>query len=148
MQTLYIMCGLPGSGKSTFSRFLAEERNLTRFSFDEMGCHTTCQFIRNAMVSLRDGESVVMDSTHLKANSRRILLQEVADIDCRKVCVVMDTPFDECLRRNAIREARVPDTLMYSIHTTLENPTLSEGWDEIIYIKEDGSHETIHENNP
>lgn len=132
MQTLYVMCGIPGSGKSTLSRQLAEEHGLTRFSFDEMKCYTTRQFIRPVVTALQEGKSVVMDSTHLRVNGRKVILQAVADIPCRKVCVLMDTPFDECLRRNANREARIPDMMMDSTRRTLQPPTLSEGWDEII----------------
>lgn len=132
MQILYVMCGIPGSGKSTLSRQLAEERGLTRFSFDEMKCYTTRQFLRPVVAALQDGKSVVMDSTHLRVNGRKAILQAVADIPCRKVCVLMDTPFDECLRRNVNREARLPDIMMDSTRRSFEKPTLSEGWDEII----------------
>ena len=132
MQTLYVMCGIPGSGKSTLSKQLAEEYGLTRFSFDEMKCYTTRQFLRPVVVALQEGKSVVMDSTHLRVNGRKVILDAVKDIPCRKVCVLMDTPFDECLRRNANREARVPDMMMESVHRTMQKPTLSEGWDEII----------------
>jgi adenylate kinase family enzyme len=34
LPTVYLMLGLPGSGKSTFSKKLAENRNLDRFDFD------------------------------------------------------------------------------------------------------------------
>ena len=132
MQTLYVMCGIPGSGKSTLSKQLAEEYGLTRFSFDEMKCYTTRQFLRPVVATLQEGKSVVMDSTHLRVNGRKVILDAVKDIPCRKVCVLMDTPFDECLRRNANREARVSDMMMESVHRTMQKPTLSEGWDEII----------------
>lgn len=134
MQTLYVMCGIPGSGKSTLSKQLAEEHGLTRFSFDEMKCYTTRQFLRPVVVALQEGKSVVMDSTHLRVNGRKVILDAVKDIPCRKVCVLMDTPFDECLRRNANREARVPDMMMESVHRSMQKPTLAEGWDEIKII--------------
>lgn len=134
MQTLYVMCGIPGSGKSTKSRQLAEEHGLTRFSFDEMKCYTTRQFLRPVVVALQEGKSVVMDSTHLRVNGRKVILDAVKDIPCRKVCVIMDTPFDECLRRNANREARLPDMMMDSTYRSMQKPTIDEGWDEIIVI--------------
>ena len=133
MQTLYVMCGIPASGKSTKSRQLAEEYSLTRFSFDEMGCYTTRQFLRPVVAALKNGEDVIMDSTHLKTNSRKIILQAVEDIPCRKICVFMNTPFDKCLYRNANRDARVPDIAMETMNNSIELPTLDEGWDEILY---------------
>lgn len=128
------MCGIPGSGKSTKSRQLAEEHGLTRFSFDEMKCYTTRQFLRPVVMALQEGKSVVVDSTHLRVNGRKAILDSVKDIPCRKVCVIMDTPFDECLRRNANREARLPDMMMDSTYRSMQKPTIDEGWDEIIVI--------------
>lgn len=132
MQTLYVMCGIPGSGKSTKSKQLAEEYNLTRFSFDEMGCYTTRQFLRPVVAALQNGKDVIIDSTHLKTKSRKVIFQTIGDISCRKICVFMNTPFDECLRRNANRDARVPDIAMETLNNSIEPPTLDEGWDEII----------------
>lgn len=133
MQTLYVMCGIPASGKSTKSKQLAKKYGLTRFSFDEMGCYTTRQFLRPVVEALKNGEDVIMDSTHLKANSRKVIFQAVENIPCRKICIFMDTPFDECLHRNANRDARVPDMAMEAMNRTIESPTLEEGWDEILY---------------
>jgi predicted kinase len=134
MQTLYVMCGIPGSGKSTLSKRLAEERGLMRFSFDEMKCYTTRQFLLPVVAALQEGKSVVMDSTHLRESGRRSILQSVRNIRCRKVCVFMDTPFDECLRRNANRMAVVPVVMVNSMYRSLQPPTLEEGWDEILII--------------
>lgn len=134
MKTLYVMCGIPGSGKSTKSRQLAEEYGLTRFSFDEMRCYTTRQFASHAVASLHDGKSVVLDSTHLREAGRKVILQAVENIPCRKVCVFMNTPLEECKRRNANRTARVSDRMIDSMYSTMQPPALSEGWDEIIVI--------------
>lgn len=134
MQALYVMCGIPGSGKSTLSKQVAEDNGLTRFSFDELGCHTTRQFLCPVITALQNGKSVIMDSTHLRKNERKIILQTVVDIPCHKICIYMNTPFDECLRRNAIREARLPDMMIRSMYISIQKPTLDEGWDEIITI--------------
>lgn len=133
MQTLYVMCGIPASGKSTKSKQLAEKHGLTRFSFDEMGCYTTRQFLRPVVEALKNGEDVIMDSTHLKTNSRKVIFQAIESIPCRKICIFMNTSFDECLRRNANRDARVPDIAMETLNNSIEPPTLDEGWDEILY---------------
>lgn len=132
MQILYVMCGIPGSGKTTESRRLAEEYGLLRFSFDEMKCYTSHQFLQPVIAALLEGKNVIMDSTHLRKKGRKAILKAVANIPCRKVCIFMNTPFNECLYRNANREARIPDMMMESIYKTTEKPTLEEGWDEII----------------
>lgn len=142
MIALYVMCGVPGSGKSTFSRKLAEERGLQRFSFDEMRCLRLEEFLRPAVEAIRNGKSVILDTTNLRANVRKKVLQAAGDIQCRKVMVYMDTPLEQCLYRNAHREARLQDCIVESTYRSLQKPTPDEGWDEIIIVKEDGTYET------
>ena len=135
MTTLYVMCGVPGSGKTTHSKRMAEEHGLTRFSFDEMRCFRLAEFMRPALKSLREGKNVILDSTNLRVNVREKILQAVADIPCRKIAVYMDTPLDECIRRNANRECRLQDFIIESTHRSLQPPTLDEGWDEVKEVK-------------
>ena len=139
MIALYVMCGVPGSGKSTFSRKLAEEKELERFSFDEMKCFRLEDFMRPAIKAMQEGKSVILDTTNLRVNIRKKVLQAVKDISCKKVVVYMDTSLEQCLYRNAHREARLQDCIVESTYRSLQKPTPDEGWDEIIYIKEDGT---------
>lgn len=142
MIELYVMCGVPGSGKSTFSRKLAEEQGLERFSFDEMKCFRLEEFMRPAIKAMQEGKNVILDTTNLRVNVRKKVLQYVEEIPCRKVVVYMDTPLEQCLYRNAHRETRLQDCIIESIYRSLQKPTLEEGWDEIIYVKEDGTYES------
>ena len=142
MITLYEKCGVPGSGKSTFSRKFAEEKELERFSFDEMKCFRLEEFMRPAIKAMQEGKSVILDTTNLRVNVRKKVLQAVEDIPCRKVVVYMDTSLEQCLYRNAHRETRLQDCIVESTYSSLQKPTLDEGWDEIIYVKEDGTYES------
>ena len=45
----------------------------------------------------------------------------------------MNTPFEECVRRNALRKNPLPFSILQSFNRELEHPTLDEGWDEILY---------------
>ena len=132
MVTAYVMCGVPGSGKTTTSKKMAEEQGLERFSFDEMRCFRLESFMLPAVEALKEGKSVVLDTVNLRANVRKKVLQALADIPCKKVVVFMDTPLDECIRRNANREAHLPEHVIQSTYRSLQKPTLDEGWDEII----------------
>lgn len=132
MVNLYVMCGVPGSGKTTQSKRMEREQGLVRFSFDEMRCLRLEEFIRPALQALQEGKSVILDSTNLRVNIRMKILQAVADIPCKKIVVYMNTPLEECLYRNANRECRLQDCIIESTHRSLQPPTLDEGWDEII----------------
>jgi tRNA uridine 5-carbamoylmethylation protein Kti12 len=131
---IIVLCGIPGSGKTTLSKKIAEEQNAVRFSFDEMGCLQHKELIQPIIESLKSGKSVVVDALYAEKQRRTDLLSAVADIDCKKILVVMSTPLEECLRRNANREMRLPDFVVISIHQDYELPTLDEGWDKIITI--------------
>lgn len=85
---------------------------------------------------------MILDTMNLRVNVRKKVLQGVGGIPCRKVVVYMDTSLEQCLYRNAHREARLQDCIIESTYRSLQKPTLDEGWDEIITVKEDGSFES------
>ena len=134
MQTLYVMCGIPASGKSTLSKKLANEQNLVRLSLDEMGYVRQHKLIPHIVEALSKGNSVIADSLYTKEKWRTELLQAVKPIGCRCVLLHMSTPLDECIRRNVDRENALPDFAIEDIYNSIEPPTLSEGWNEIIVV--------------
>lgn len=132
MQTLYVMCGIPGSGKSTLSKKIANELNIVRFSLDEMGYIRQHKLIPHVIDALKEGKSVIADSLYTKEKWRTELLQIVKPIGCRCVLLRMSTALDECIRRNHGRDGALPDFVIEDIYNSIEPPTLDEGWDEII----------------
>lgn len=134
MPTLYLLCGAPGSGKTTQSNQMAEQYNAELVSFDERHCLRHTDMILPIVEALTDGKNVIADSVFTHINQRITVLDAMKDIPCRKILVYMDTPLDECLRRNANRKCRLPDFVVESFYQSFEKPTLSEGWDEIIVI--------------
>lgn len=141
---LIVMCGIPGSGKTTYSKALAQDRDLTRYNHDELPgafeikkMHEVYQkMISDVISDLKAGRNVVMEAMFTVKSRRRELLSSISGVDCHKTILVLNTPLDECLRRNATRtgNARMPDILIHSLFDSFETPTLDEGWDEIIYI--------------
>ena len=140
--TLYVLCGIPGSGKTTHSIQLAEQTGAQLFSFDEYpgACHprktkqAKQQMYDDVRRALNAGCDVVVDDLHTKKEWRVNLLSTLQGIECHKILVVMTTPLDEGLSRNRQRERRLPDFVVKSLAEGYENPDLVEGWDEIVYI--------------
>lgn len=140
--TLYVLCGIPGSGKTTHSTQLAEQMDAQLFSFDEYpgACdprktkQAKQQMYDDVRSALNAGCDVVLDDLHTKKEWRENLLSTLRGIECHKILVVMTTPLDECLSRNRQRQRRLPDFVVKSLAETYENPDLVEGWDEIVYI--------------
>ena len=78
---------------------------------------------------LRNGHSVVCDSTNLTSDSRKWVTQRL--VSCKKVLIVKVVPLETCLQRNARRQARLPDFVVTQAAQRLEAPTPEEGWEEI-----------------
>lgn len=140
--TLYVMIGVPGSGKSTYANKLFSDlpiisRDIIRFNMIKHDEHYFThekevfqQFVDEITFQLRLGQSVVADATHVTKKSRRKLLtaidKSIKDYDL--VYVVMLTSLKECLERNEKREglAHVPDDVIYQAHELFECPYVEE----------------------
>ena len=142
--TFYVLCGLPASGKTAYSKQLAESTNSKYYSFDEypdscsprMFNQVKQQMYQDIYDDLRTGYDVVLDDLHTKKVWRENMLSVVQDIQCKKILIVMATPVKECLSRNSTRrgKGRLPDFVIQILNQRYEVPTECEGWDEIIYV--------------
>lgn len=133
MLSLITLCGPPGSGKTTLSNKIAKEYGLIRYSFDELNCMYYDDLVQPALKTLEDGHSVVLDALYDRVKSRKKLLEDTSHINCKKILIVMITPLDECIRRNANRPNPLESFIVEIVHKSFEPPTLDEGWDEIHY---------------
>ena len=133
MPSLFVLCGSPGSGKTTLSKKLAEEHDATRYSFDEMRCFSHNELFPHVLGSLLRCENVVVDALFTREVWRKTLLETVQDLNCKRILIRMTTPLEECIRRNAQRPNPLPEFVVRDIYNHIELPTLSEGWDDIWY---------------
>lgn len=141
---IMVFCGLPGSGKSTFSQRLAAEYNTKLYHYDEFkkgskpieSKQTHQRLYKLIAKDLLQGYDVVLDDLHTRLEWRESLLSALQDIPCKKILIVMTTPLEECIRRNAQRQgqARLPDFVIYHLNQGYQLPSLDEGWDDIQYI--------------
>lgn len=148
---LYVMCGLPCSGKSSMAKTLAEEHNAIVLSSDalrlEMFGDVNCQEHNQELFTelhrrikgfLKLGYNVVYDACNISYKRRMAFLQELKNISCEKLCVFMATPYEECLRRNSERERHVPEYVIERMYRAIDIPYWYEGWDkikiEIVYL--------------
>lgn len=141
----FMMCGLVASGKSYKAQELAEKYNATIFSSDglrkELYGDINCQEHNNELFvelhrhiknCLKNGKSAIMDATNINYKRRMAFLSELKNISCEKICVLMATPYEECLKRNSERERKVPEYVIERMYRQFDPPYWYEGWDYII----------------
>ena len=130
--TLYIMVGVPGSGKSTWAKnnligIKYVSRDRVRFSLlsdtDEYFSKEKLvfqKFVDEISSNITNGYSVVADATNLNRQSRFKL---VSAINTKQkyniVFVYMNTSLETCLARNSTREGRekVPNLSIHSMYS-------------------------------
>ena len=150
MPTVYVLVGVPGSGKSTWIRNQIWALGLTVVSTDafvEQEAHrqgktynevfedympTAVGLMADQVVAAREaGHDIVWDQTSTTVTSRRKKFAMLPNY--RAVAVVFPTPkADELAIRLASRPGKiVPDHVVSNMIDQFQQPTLEEGFDEI-----------------
>lgn len=155
--TLYMLIGLPGSGKSTIAKEQKYEIKGEVFSSNELRKElfgtldprpkdngklfdTMHSRIKECLLS---GKDAIYDATNIKKRRRIAFLEKLKKVPCKKVCVVLVVPYEKCLEQNAKRAeqslAEVPAEAIRNMYLEWEPPHKSEGWDEIRFLYQKGS---------
>ena len=142
MTTFYMMVGLPASGKSVYAKLLAEEVNGTIVSSDAIRAEwyggeeiqgdpakIFREVVLRCQVAIHRGQSVILDATNMNAKKRKNIVRAMPA--CNKVCIVMATPFDECIKRDEMRPRSVGPAVMEKMRRNFQMPYYNEGWDHI-----------------
>lgn len=141
------MCGPAGSGKSTwYVKHLLGDPNTFYVSRDEVRMFLLSEqdhyfskekeVFKQFIDAIQDGVNLwgydfVIDATHLDKYSRRKLTNALDDALTRPweiYYIVMDTPYEECCRRNDNRTGRanVPHDVIKEMCDKMTYPKMSE----------------------
>ena len=142
MPKLYILCGIPCSGKSTWAKGCLMDavhisRDEIRFSIlkdgEEYFSHETevyKEFIYEITQALMHGYDVIADATHINHSSREKLTRAIDQYftNYQIVYVVFNIPVITCQQRNSLRSGRkcVPSIAIETMHERFSEPTLDE----------------------
>lgn len=147
--TLYILIGVPGSGKSTYAEELYQksERGIALVSSDcirkSLYGNESCQDNPKKVFTLahkiivdqlEHGFDVIFDATNIYANNRKDLILKVCfevTKPVRFIAVYFDTPISECIKRQDLRERKVPTKVIEKMGRQIDKPTFQEGFDII-----------------
>lgn len=158
MSVLYIMVGIPGSGKSYIANILAKETNGIVVSRDEVRFKylkndeeyfrhekkVFREYVDTIQKYLDEGEVVIADATHLNAPSRIKLLNNLCFTkEDYVIPIVIKTPLKICSERNAQRtgRSRVPDDVLKSMYDSFTDPAedpayIRPQYYDVLYIEE------------
>lgn len=142
-----MLIGLPGSGKSTYAKQLAEETNAVILSSDnlreemfgdindqEHNAEVFAELHRRCKELLHKQVNIIYDATNIKLKNRTSFLNELKKIDCHKTCIVFATPYEICLENNTKRERKVPETVIKRMRENFHFPLYNEGFDEVKFV--------------
>lgn len=140
---IYVLCGIPGSGKSTWAeQHLREKpivsRDAIRFNMigdeEEYFSHEAevfTTFINSIVDACKSFKCCVVDATHISKASRRKLfhaLDEQIKGHYDTTMIYFDVPLGTCLQRNKLRDGRalVPEQAIYSMYSSFTKPDYYE----------------------
>ena len=142
MAKVYVMCGLPGSGKTTIARQIAADLDAVVIASDsireELYGDESVQgnpsvvfdtLYSRAHAAIDDNLSVILDATNVKKRDRARVFQEFPDNEI--AAFVINTPVEVCKQRNGERERVVPEYVIDRMAKSFELPTREEGFVKI-----------------
>ena len=158
LKKVYLMCGTPGSGKSTWIqqqmknepglwcsrdkvRFSLVSENEEYFSKEDEVFDTWIGYINNGIKSVFYNV-IYIDATHLSQKSRNKTLDKLNLTDVDIIPVVFNISLDTCLQRNNLRNGRerVPESAVRNMYKTFINSPITFNekykYTEIITITE------------
>jgi predicted kinase len=151
MSTIYIAVGLPGSGKSTYAKNFIKGKDIEYLSSDELRAvfgkseedQTVTPLVfghikRKVDEFLKDGKNVLVDATSVNRRERADYITTAKKYSAKVVVLVFKMDRQGLIDRNKKRGEQggrvVPDWVIDKMLAKYEEPSTSEGIDEIIYV--------------
>ena len=159
---LWLMCGIPGSGKSTWAKHKVEQtggvwisRDAIRFSIikddEDYFSHedeVLAKFFGDVQEQLNNPlvEDIVVDASHLSPKARQATLGRLNLTNATEVnCVMFGVPVAVAIKRNDQREgrAKVPHSVIRRMDCQKTFPTAKEKFTRIICVDQDGKESEV-----
>lgn len=148
--TVVLLCGAPGSGKSTFGKKFAEENNFVYLSSDtnraRLGKNEDDQSVsakafnllkKEMNETLEQHKDVVVDATFMSRKARKDFVQIARNHDSLVRAIVFNLDKSVIVERNNKRGEsggrKVPEFIIDRMLSNYQEPTTEE-FDEIIFM--------------
>lgn len=156
-KTVFLLCGIPASGKSTWARahmtpttewisrdkvrFSIVREDEEYFSHEDEVFDTFIAYI-NQTLENPEVDTIFIDATHISKGARRKVLSRIRKQNITELnCVWFDVSLDTCLARNHLRigRERVPETAIENMYKSKTYPSkIEEGFNTIFIVDENG----------
>lgn len=140
---LFMMIGLPASGKSTIAKEISESEGAIIVSSDEIrkellgdiNDQSNNELVfkeveKRIIEGLKEG-NVIYDATNINYKKRIAFLQRLNKLEVEKIAIMVATPYEDCLIRNSQRERKVPEEVIKRMYYNFYVPQYFEGFDDI-----------------
>lgn len=144
MPELIVFSGLPGSGKSTFAKELKGYKvhssdDLRKELFGDENCQDKNSELfdelhKRIITDLKSDSDVVFDATNISYKTRMSFLEKIKKIDCKKTSYLFATPYEDCIKRDMVRERSVGEQVIKNMYMNFYIPQRYEGFDDIKII--------------
>ena len=142
MPNFVMMGGLPGSGKDYYIDMMLPEHNVhssDRIRKEWYGDESIqgdnnkiFRELHNRIINdLKNGYDVVYNATNINSKKRVGFLKDIKNLSCEKECIIVATPYIQCIAQNATRKRHVPPDVIQRMYCSWNMPNYFEGWDRI-----------------
>lgn len=147
MANLYIMVGLPGSGKTTIAYEIKENQrgfkgyvvSTDKIREEITGSETSQDkntevfetAYKRLKFGLENGFDMIFDATNINYKRRIDVINKFKKYADEIVCCFVYAPYEECLERNKNRERQVPKDVIKRMYMNFYVPQYFEGFDKI-----------------
>ena len=150
MPKVYMMIGIQGSGKSTYSKELSLKLNIPIVSTDRIRLDNPTMPEEEVWTNvysmcanyLKSGSDIVFDATNITPNVRNRFKDNLAKYDVKYdlIGIYLNTDIEICYKRVVDRNERkmehyLPPEVVYNYASNFIPPSKEEGFIEIIEIK-------------
>ena len=146
---LYVMVGIPGSGKSTISRellkdltdgkiFSSDEYRLKLLGDEQDQSRNEVVFstlYRELVEHLKNGKDAILDATNICIKDRRRIFEQIKSVrkDVVVLAYLVNTPISICIERDSKRSRVVGEDVIMRMVNRFQCPQKFEGFDEILF---------------
>ena len=142
----YVLVGLPGSGKTWFSRSLVarDQQSWIHISQDDTGSRASCEVAVGRMP--RKSQRILLDRCNTSADDRKTWIKLASNWCVSPVCIWFDYGAALCTARAQMRACHPTLTPGGRVRNAVKQmeagfvkPTLQEGWKAILIVRSFGA---------